>query len=135
MNQKKKATLIVTIVGVILASLASWFFTLIGAGVSMGPDRLTTSVVKWPMPIWHVWGILWGAFCGYIISCFLIKTLLEKRNAPFGLLYGFVGGFTIGLVNGILTGTTIFGVIIGLVLGPIPGLILAGIFLGVYKPK
>jgi len=76
-----------------------------------------------------------GAVCGGVIAYLLIKVLLKRRNALYGLLYGLAAGFIIGLVNGLLTDTAGFCVIIGVVLGPVGGLILAWIFLKVYKPE
>jgi hypothetical protein len=49
-----------------------------------------------------------GAVCGGVIAYLLIKVLLKRRNALYGLLYGLAAGFIIGLVNGLLTDTAGF---------------------------
>ncbi len=108
-NKKRLASSIVIITSVLLCSLASWFFTMAGASFGGG-------IVKWTDFVWTLWG---G------VAYLLIKGLLKRRRALYGLLYGLGAGFIIGLVNGLLTETAIYGVIIGIILGPGPGLILA----------
>ena len=124
-NKKRLASRIVIITSVLLCSLGSWAFT---SGRDLRP-------AKWPEFMWTTQGIAWGAICGGVVAYFLIRTLLRRRRALYGLLYGLAAGFIIGLVNGLLTGTAPVGITAGVVLGPVPGLILALIFLKVYKPK
>ena len=125
---------IVIAISVVLSSVSSCFFTMIGASAGLGEMGLFP-VIKIPVYVWVIWGIAWGAACGYFIGKLLIKALLKRRNALFGFLYGLLGALVIGSVNGFLTGTLIFGVIIGAFLGPGGGLILAAIFLLIYKPQ
>jgi len=92
-----------------------------------GADLRGGIIGQWPEFMW--------AICGGVIAYFLIKVLLRRRDALYGLLYGLAAGFIIGLVNGLLTNTAGFGVAIGIVLGPVAGWILARIFLNLYKPE
>ena len=117
-DKKRLASSIVIISSVLLCSLASWFFTMAGASFGGG-------IVKWAEFVWAICGIAWGAICGGVIAYLLIKVLLKRRRALYGLLYGLGAGFIIGLVNGLLTETAGFGGIIGVVGDPVPSLILA----------
>lgn len=129
-RKNKAAIFTVVLSATILCSLASWFFTMVGA--SLGEIGIV-SLVKWSNLIWSVWGITWGAVCGICAAHLLIKTLIKKRRILIGVIYGISVGIIIGSVNGFLTSTIIFGIIEGLVLGAIGGLILSTVFLNMYK--
>jgi len=77
-DRRRLASRIVIISSVLLCSSASWLFT---TGIGLRP-------AKWPEFMWTIWGIAWGAICGGVIAYFLIRALLKRRNALYGLLYG-----------------------------------------------
>ena len=82
-DERRMASMVAIAMGVIFSAAASWYFVMIG--INLGELGMYP-IIQLPRFVWGVWGVAWGAACGYFTALVLVKKL--KRGGKHDITHG-----------------------------------------------